>query len=340
MVLPGEKIELTYDDFLRVNVSFDYRGPAETVTLYGAIGNRGIFGFDEILHNEVDIDLPESPVDFIPCQGSVDIGITSDIDPGTDYDLYVKFSEYPEAGMPEADDVIDIVGMPPTYELIQHTIYPYAYVYDGDVEVSTFTCKTVPFVPSAWAAKEFADAIESEVEERGGRIIEMKSYADTTPLMWTDLRIEVSGTPLGGAVEAAPGIAVGIPIWAAILIAALAIAFLVAVITWSIKTITETFSHKALSPEIKAVWSRETLIGTINDFEVKLIADGKLPGPPTPPEELEEMSDQGLIDYCDELAEIIVPPEVSWLPIVLIGGVAVLGAGAALALSMRGKPTK
>ncbi|GAI70732.1 unnamed protein product, partial [marine sediment metagenome] len=34
-VLAGEKIELTYGDTLRVNVSFDYRGLARTVTLYG-----------------------------------------------------------------------------------------------------------------------------------------------------------------------------------------------------------------------------------------------------------------------------------------------------------------
>ncbi|GAI71532.1 unnamed protein product, partial [marine sediment metagenome] len=38
-VVAGEKIELTYGDTLRVNVSFDYRGLAGSVTLYGAIGN-------------------------------------------------------------------------------------------------------------------------------------------------------------------------------------------------------------------------------------------------------------------------------------------------------------
>ena len=32
--------------------------------------------------------------------------------------------------------------VPPEYELIQHTIYPYAYVYDGDVESSIFTFNT------------------------------------------------------------------------------------------------------------------------------------------------------------------------------------------------------
>ncbi|GAH61577.1 unnamed protein product [marine sediment metagenome] len=32
-VVAGEKIELTYDDTLRVNVSFDYRGLAMKTTL-------------------------------------------------------------------------------------------------------------------------------------------------------------------------------------------------------------------------------------------------------------------------------------------------------------------
>ncbi len=321
-VITGEKIELTYGDTLRVNVSFDYRGLAGSATLYGAIGNRGWAGFGEILHSEVSIDLPESTADFTPCERSIDIGITSEISPGTNYDLYVKLLEYPEAGLPEVDDVIDIVGLPPTYELIQETIYPFSYVYDGDAETSIFTFKTAPFVPADWAAEKLAAAIESEVEEEGGRVLELRVYADKTPLLWTDFRVEVIGTPLGGAV-AGPGIAVGIPIWAAILIAALAIALLIAVITWSIKTITETFTHKPLSPEIKAAWSRETLINTIGDFEVKLERM------PTPPEELEAMSDQKLRDYCDQLAEEIVPPEISWVPLAIIGGLGVLVVGAA-----------
>jgi len=328
-VVVGEKVELTYGDTLRVNVSFDYRGLAGSATLYGAIGNRGWAGFAEKLHNEVSIDLPESTADFTPCERSIDIGITPDIDPGIDYDLYCKIREYPEAGLPQADDVIDIVGMPPTFELIQHTIYPYAYVHDGDVETSIFTFSTAAFVPADWTAQKFAAAVESEVEKEGGRVIELKVYADKTSFLWTDFRVEVTGTPLGGAVEAAPGIgvAVGIPIWAAILIAALAIAFLIAVITWSIKTITETFTHKALSPEIKATWSKETLISTIGDFEIKLEHT------PTPPEELEAMSDQELRDYCDQLAEEIVPPEISWLPLAIVGGLGILGVGAAVALA-------
>jgi len=223
--------------------------------------------------------------------------------------------------------------IPPEYELIQDTVYPYAYVYDGEAELSIFTFTTASFIPADWAAEKFAAAVESEVEKAGGRIIELKVYADKTPLLWTDFRIEVIGTPLVETVEAAPGvgIAVGIPIWAIILIVALGIALLIAVITWSIQTIVKTFTHKPLSEEIKKTWSKETLIGCINDFEVELERT------PTPPAELEEKSEEELRVYCDSLAEEIVPPGVSWWPLAILGGVAVVGIGAAAAFALAGR---
>ena len=93
-----------------------------------------------------------------------------------------------------------------------------------------------------------------------------------------------------------------------------------------------TRDTEPLSPEIKEAWSRGTLIGTINDFEVKLERT------PTPPEEFEEMSDQELRDYCDQLAEQIVPPEVSWLPLAILGGLGLLGVGGAAVAFAMAKP--
>ncbi|GAI90429.1 unnamed protein product, partial [marine sediment metagenome] len=129
-VAPPGKLEVTYGQTLRITTSFDYRGPAQTATLYGAIGNRGFFGFGEILANQASIEVPESPADFTPCVASVDVPITSEISPGTDYDLYVKIKEYPEAGLPEVDDVIDIVGVAPEFELVEYIIYPQAYLWE------------------------------------------------------------------------------------------------------------------------------------------------------------------------------------------------------------------
>ena len=320
-VVTGEKVELTYGDTLKVNVSFDYRGLAGSATLYGAIGTRGWAGFNEILHGEVSIDLSESRTDFSRCERSVKIPITSDIKPGTDYDLYVKIKEYKEAGAPEVSDCIDIVGIPPTYELLEETIHPYAYVYDGPCNVSTFTFKTDPFTPAKWIAGKLATAVETEVKKAGGRVIEMRVYVDRSPLLWTDWQIEVVGVP---ASTAGLGVSVGIAWWAVAILAALAI-ILIIVITWAIKTIADTFKHKPLSEEIKAAWSKETLISAINDFEEKLDRT------PTPPEELEKKSDKELRDYCNELAQEIVPPGVSWWPIAIGAGVVVVGIGVAMA---------
>jgi len=321
-VVAGEKIELTYGDTLRVNASFDYRGLAERVTLYGAIGEWHPFPegippfFDEILHDEASIDLPES-LTFIPCEASVDIPITSDISPDTDYDLYVKIKEYPGVGMPRVENVIDIVGIPPTFELIQHTVSHFAYIYDGDAEVNIATFKIDPFTPSAWAAKKFADTLESEARKKGARVLETKVYVDTTPLLWTDIRIEVTGTPLGEGVGtvAGRGIAVGIAPWLAIILVCLAIIAVIIVATLAFKTIMEAFKKKPGLEDVKPVWGKEALILDIQDAEEYWERS------PTPIETLEGMSEEELRDCLDQIAEEEIPEEVSWVPLAVERGV-------------------
>ncbi|GAI69860.1 unnamed protein product, partial [marine sediment metagenome] len=246
--------------------------------------------------------MPDSPT-FTTCPASVKIPITSDIDPGTDYDLYCKILEYAEAGSPEVDDVIDIVGLPPVYELIQHTIYHFAYIYEGDVEVTTATFKTDPFTPSAWMADKFASKLEEEVRARGGRPLEVKVYVDKTPLLWTDFRIEVISTPIGGA-EATSGIAVGIPVWLAIILVALAIIAVIVVATLAIKTIVELFTTQPGLEDVKPAWGKEALVLDIQD------AEEYWERPLTPVETLEEMSEEELRTYLDKIAEEEVPPEV------------------------------
>ena len=329
--VPPEKLELTYGDSLRINTGFGYHGLAGKATLYGAIGKRGLT-FDEIIANEVSINLPESPNDFTPCVASVDIPITADIKPGTDYDLYCKIKEYSEAGYPEVDDVITITGIPPTFKLLEETIYPYAYVYDGPCEVSTFTFTTIPFTPASWIAGRLAAHVEAEVKKAGGRVMEMKVYVDENLLRpWTNWRIEVVGIP---PATAGVGMSLGIAWWAIAILAALAI-ILIIVITWAIKTIVSSFTHKALSEEIKATWSRESLISVIGDFETKLERT------PTPTEDLDKKTDQELRDYCNELASAIVPPTEGLGLALAIAGVGILGLGAlGLAAYSMGKHTE
>ena len=108
------KLTLMAGDVLRVSVAVPYRGPEAEFTLYGSIGQRGLFGFDEILSARLPLSCPDSPETYTTVTGEVDIEIIGagiagigGISGGTDYDLYVKIEEKPEV-MAEIDDVIDI----------------------------------------------------------------------------------------------------------------------------------------------------------------------------------------------------------------------------------------
>lgn len=74
-------------DVVRVTVSIEHRGAAETASLYAAIGNQNTW-FDEILHNQKSWAFPESSswISYVPY---VDITITSSISDGV-YDVYAK----------------------------------------------------------------------------------------------------------------------------------------------------------------------------------------------------------------------------------------------------------
>lgn len=113
-----EKLLLAAGDVLRVSIAVPYKGPEHEFTLYGSIGQRGIFGFDEILSAGASLPCPNSPEKFTTVTGSVDIEIVGagfagigGISAGADYDLYVKVEEKPEV-MAELDDVINIAGAP------------------------------------------------------------------------------------------------------------------------------------------------------------------------------------------------------------------------------------
>ncbi|KKL06346.1 hypothetical protein LCGC14_2596950, partial [marine sediment metagenome] len=75
-----------------IDVRFEYRGPAVTKTLYAAIGNSGIFGFNEIVHGSKAISLPET-MDWGYKTASVEVPITAALDPADGpYDIYAKLT--------------------------------------------------------------------------------------------------------------------------------------------------------------------------------------------------------------------------------------------------------
>jgi len=111
-----ERVVLDPGDVLRVSVNVPYRGPAQTFTLYASIGQKNLFGFDEILVARAALPCPESADKYTSVSGVVDIEISGSgfagiggISAGVNYDLYVKIEEKPEvwAGI---DNVIDIAG--------------------------------------------------------------------------------------------------------------------------------------------------------------------------------------------------------------------------------------
>ena len=121
-VAPGQKLQVAAGDTVRVTATIEYKGPALSDTFRVAIGTRGFAGFDEILVGRVGVSLGPSLYAFTTYTLTVNIPITSAISPGTNYDLYVKLENNPGAGIPEVDDVIDVVGAP-TFQNFKITDY-------------------------------------------------------------------------------------------------------------------------------------------------------------------------------------------------------------------------
>ena len=103
----GSVIEVRNGDTVRITVGYSYRGPAKTLTLYGAIGVQAVW-FDEKVHGSRQISLPES-TNWITRSDYTDIVIdTSKIAAGTGYEIYAKMM----------DGSSDLVLSPVVYDVI------------------------------------------------------------------------------------------------------------------------------------------------------------------------------------------------------------------------------
>ncbi|MBA7691807.1 hypothetical protein ES703_100361 [subsurface metagenome] len=178
-------------------------------------------------------------------------------------------------------------------------------------------------------ADKFASKLNEEVRARGGRPLEVKVYVDTTPLLWTNFRIEVISTPIAPGI----GVAVGIALWLAIILVCLAFVAVIVALTLAFTTVWDRIHPKPGLEEVKQAWGKEALILDIQD------AEEYWERPPTPVETLQEMSEEELRDLLDQIAEEEVPPvEISpWGILALAGGLGILGVGAAIALAARRK---
>lgn len=202
---------------------------------------------------------------------------------------------------------------PPEYELIQHTIYPWAYTFEGAAETCIFEFQLTPEqIPGTeWLGERIVDSFVSELEKEGSRLLELKVYEDTTPTFWTNYRVEVTATasPL---------------YWNLIIIGVLAILFVVAIL-FALKAVESLIYHrKGLDEETKKTFSRSTLVAMILDL-----------APETPAESLEGMSDQELRDLLNRMLAEVAPEISPWVLLAIAGGLGVLGVGVAAALAMR-----
>jgi len=107
-VLAGQLLQIRQGDVVRMSVSFQYRGPATTVTLRCSIGTRIAGIFNESVYGLKTIALPNA-YDWVTRTEYADIN-TAGCSPSLGYDVEAKISEYTSATLVKIDNVIDILG--------------------------------------------------------------------------------------------------------------------------------------------------------------------------------------------------------------------------------------
>ena len=112
-VVSGQKIRLT--------ATLQYRGPALADTFYAALGSRGVFGFNEWRVGQKAVQFAQSG-DWVTYTFQVDIDTTG-VENNVNCDLYCKLVNHLDAGLPEVDDVIDIIGAAPEFQNFKITDY-------------------------------------------------------------------------------------------------------------------------------------------------------------------------------------------------------------------------
>jgi len=125
--IPLQVVQVKSGDKLRVTCQYVHRGQGETRKLYAAIGNSGWAGFDEILHGEKSIVVPQD-TNWAYRQDYADISITTAISAGF-YDLYAKINGItPAVISPTLHDVVEVTAAVSDSEFGEITITNYVKV--------------------------------------------------------------------------------------------------------------------------------------------------------------------------------------------------------------------
>ncbi len=213
----------------------------------------------------------------------------------------------------EGDLCTTTLEVPPEFELIQHTIHPASYVWEGEEEVCIIefplTPEQIPF--TQWGGLKLADIFASTVEAEGNSLLEVKVWEDTTPIFWTNYRVEIKAAvaseeqgvaaPVWPWLVAIGAVLVSLP-WKAIIVGSLSVLG-IWIVGWVIEKLIKAVDrviHKppALTDEIIEGLGREDLIPMI------LYKAPRLEPPyEVTQEELETMSDDGLRALLKELRD-------------------------------------
>ncbi|GAI79516.1 unnamed protein product, partial [marine sediment metagenome] len=213
--------------------------------------------------------------------------------------------------------------VPPEYELIQHTVYPHAFIYEGEAEigVATFDLPVGPPPIVDWLGNKIINSLADKVEEEGSRMLELKVYRYTS-VPWVHYRLEATAavTPQEGIGIAVWPVLLALP-WAKIITAVIIASIIIAVFRLAILPVLRIFFERkpGLAPPVKKKMTKETLVLFIMDLR-----------PAYAREELEAMSEQELEDLADMVyAEEVPPGGLPWWGWAIIGGLGI--AGTALA---------
>ncbi len=120
-VAPSGKLTVVSGQKIRLTATLQYRGPALSDTFYAALGSRGATGFNEWRVGQKTVTFAQS-ADWVTYTLQVDIDTTG-VANNVNCDLYCKLVSHSGAGMPEVDDVIDIIGAAPEFQNFKITDY-------------------------------------------------------------------------------------------------------------------------------------------------------------------------------------------------------------------------
>jgi len=124
--VPAPKtVNVKYTQKLKITASFYYSGPAFSGVLYGAIGQRTLNVFDEIVSATSPLSLPETPTPTAKT-ASVEMPVTTALAAGKNYSIYVKIRDAAGKDMAISDyleNAIYLVEVKPEFTEFKITEY-------------------------------------------------------------------------------------------------------------------------------------------------------------------------------------------------------------------------